>query len=361
MARKHYWQFLVTDEGNPIENAKITVYIAGTNEVAWVYTAEQGTEGSETSPQITTSLKGYFEFWISDLEDAEHGRDISTKFKIGWVANGVSDGFIDNIDIFSTFINPVDETDSSSELKNKSLSNFLAWTWEDHRMSALPDRNPHGIFPVEIQGTVESPEDGERNKVFSNYLGRMLDDHARYQWDGSRDTSGESNPYTVLPDRVHGILQVDETDATLNTDKNKLISNELAKLWTDHANNVPLDPHPQYMMVAGDDGVNGENFTGLVGYSNSTIVNSADDDDFITKAWVEARGYRTTITSWGGGLGNYSATITLPVGMSMPHAPVITCYSGAKVIQPIEVEYFSSTQIKITMYSAIDVFVVMVW
>jgi hypothetical protein len=30
MARKHYWQFLVTDEGNPIENASISIYEAGT-------------------------------------------------------------------------------------------------------------------------------------------------------------------------------------------------------------------------------------------------------------------------------------------------------------------------------------------
>ena len=362
MARKHYWQFLVTDEGNPIENAQITVYRAGTTDPVWVYTDEQGTSGSDSNPQITTSLKGYFEFWIADQSDPTHGYELSTKFKVGWIANGVSDGYIDNIDVFSTFIEPVDET-STDELKNKALSNLLAYTWEAHRMASLPADSVHGIDPVDISPLTGAPtpeelqEDGDLNKVYNNYMGRLLDDHARYQWDGTPDNTTLNG---ALPERVHGIEQVDETQAVPTVDKNKLVSNSLSKSWTDHLSDA-TDPHPQYMPVTGDTGTYPNNFTGLVGYSSGTIVNGAGVDDFITKAYVDNHRYSVSLSAIGwtdNGDGTYYKTVTHNLGVSYPMVIVWRTFGTPdQVVQPEAIEHINTNSIKITVSTVEEFFV----
>ena len=123
MARRHYWQFLVTDEGNPIENANIEVYLAGTDTAANVYFAETGGLPSNTIPQTVTSKKGYFEFWVSDNTDT-NGYEYSQKFKVGWSATGVAVGHIDYIDVFSTSVSGVVLT-STDEVKNKVYALFI--------------------------------------------------------------------------------------------------------------------------------------------------------------------------------------------------------------------------------------------
>lgn len=62
MARYHYWQFLVNQEGQPINAADINVYLAGTTTPANVYTSETGTAYTNTLPQASTNELGYFEF-----------------------------------------------------------------------------------------------------------------------------------------------------------------------------------------------------------------------------------------------------------------------------------------------------------
>jgi len=201
MARKHYWQFLVTDEGNPIENAQISIYIAGTEDDVYVYTDEVGVTYSAISPQVNTSLKGYFEFWIAD-ENELNGYPLSTKFKIKWEAAGVSSGYIDYIDVFSTSWAPVDETDTNI-LKNKAVSNFLAKGWEDHKDSELPGTPVHGLDMVDESDNSSSTAT-DRNKVMSNYQGYLWDTHTRTLWDGSTPT--------IFPEAAavtaHGIVPV---------------------------------------------------------------------------------------------------------------------------------------------------------
>ena len=268
MARKHYWQFLVTDEGNPIENAQISIYTAGTEDPVYVYTDEVGAGFSSTAPQTVTSRKGYFEFWIADENEA-NGYPLSTKFKIAWAAAGVSDGYIDYIDVFSTSWAPVDETDVDP-LKNKALSNLLAKGWEDHRQEELPFATPHGLDVV-----VETNTDGDRNKVISNYQGFLWDTHAKRQYDGSLAAVVNPNEAPV----AHGIAYVDETDS--NVEKNKLVSNLLAKGWEDHTNNVVIDAHPQYPLAD----ASGTQFTGKI--TGLSTISADVATTLITKDYVD--------------------------------------------------------------------------
>ena len=254
MARKHYWQFLVTDEGNPIENAQISIYVAGTEDPVYVYNDEVGGTVTNLAPQTVTSRKGFFEFWIAD-QNEPNGYTLDTKFKIAWSATGVSTGYIDYVDVFSTAWEEVDVTDSN-QTRNKAVSNFLAKGWQDHIESELPLVSVHGLDMVNELST-----DGNRSKLVSDYMAYMWDYHTKRQWNGT--DASVVNP-NQAPD-VHGILSVDETDT--NTDKNRLVSNFLAKGWEDHVANVIADPHPQYMSLNGSD-----TFIGATGYENGILL-----------------------------------------------------------------------------------------
>lgn len=169
MARKHYWQFLVADDGTPIEGADITITEAGTDIPIYVYRSEGGVDdGTNQVPQVITSKKGYFEFWIGDDTEA-NGVELTTKIKLSWVAAGVTEGFIDHIDVFNTTIGPVDITDQSTDI-NKSISNKLAFDWETHRnfdVAALDIGDSlHGIGPVDRFDAT----DNTLNKLVSNQM-----------------------------------------------------------------------------------------------------------------------------------------------------------------------------------------------
>lgn len=130
MARYHYWQFLVNQEGQPIRNAEISLYRAGTDVPVFVYESEFGSDGTSTPPQAYTNKAGYFEFWIGDDQESE-GLPIGEKFKIQWEKENIASGSIDWIDIFPGF-EAVNENDPDSGIKNKLVSNALAYGWEQH-------------------------------------------------------------------------------------------------------------------------------------------------------------------------------------------------------------------------------------
>jgi hypothetical protein len=95
--RVKYWSYLLNDEGQPIENADIYVYLAGGTNPASIYTSDVGGVVSSTPPQIQTNSDGYFQFWIPDNNEGGYSR--SQKFKIKWIKANVSTGTIDNISI----------------------------------------------------------------------------------------------------------------------------------------------------------------------------------------------------------------------------------------------------------------------
>lgn len=198
MARSHYWQYLINEEGQPIESANIRIYKAGGTTPAYVYTQEVGGTATNSIPQVTTNSNGFFEFWIADASDTL-GYAPSQKFKIQWQKTGITTGTIDNVNIFQIY-DGVDVTDTDSTL-NKLVSNVLAKRWEDHRNDV--SHLVHGIGEVDTTDT-----DTTKDRLVSNYLGNLWESHRT------------NNTYYV-----HGIEAVDPYDD--DTENNKLVSNLL--------------------------------------------------------------------------------------------------------------------------------------
>ena len=117
MARVHFWNFLLNSEGQPIENAEVWVYLAGTLTPADLYQSETGyysitplsntfqsyEDADETQSGveiIKTDDTGYFEFWVGDNNEV-NGYEATQKFKIKWYKAGVAEGEIDYVNLIT--------------------------------------------------------------------------------------------------------------------------------------------------------------------------------------------------------------------------------------------------------------------
>ena len=179
MARVHFWSFLLNEEGQPVEDGEVSIYLANTTTTAEVYTAEIGGSSISAAPQLVTNGAGFFEFWVPDSTEIG-GYPISQKFKLVWEKSGISTGTIDNIDVFFKSGEEVDETDNVSSTKNKLISNLLAYTWEQHRLQELDENNePHGISYANIF------KDITINDVDSAVSPKTLDSFAGNEYDGA--------------------------------------------------------------------------------------------------------------------------------------------------------------------------------
>ena len=211
MSRVHYWQFLLNGEGQPIPDASVSIYFAGTEESANVYFDEYGSNHSSDTPQTITNNMGYFEFWIGDASE-EYGYTKDQKFKLRWSKEGVASGEVDWIDIF-THVIEVDETDVTSDVKNKVISNKLAYRWEEHKNYTLQE----GGFPIhgiEAVNEYDNDDDPFPNKLISNKLGKRWNDHY-------------NDTFSTIPASAsaHGIEELDRSDE--DETFNKLISNKV--------------------------------------------------------------------------------------------------------------------------------------
>lgn len=140
MSRLHYWQFLVSEEGVPIEDAEIYVYLAEGSSSADIFTSQNSAsiinsvpsthEDYDSTTLIKTDGDGYFDFWVEDEWGVVAPYETSQRFKIEWYKMGISEGYIDNISIFPTIIHPVDITDTDTTY-DKLVSNSLAKGWTD--------------------------------------------------------------------------------------------------------------------------------------------------------------------------------------------------------------------------------------
>ena len=98
MARIHFWTYMLNEEGQPLQDADVTVMLAGTVVPADVYLQEAGGSSTDVAPQMITNSEGYFEFWIGDVNEVA-GYATPQKFKLKWEKVGVTTGQIDFIDI----------------------------------------------------------------------------------------------------------------------------------------------------------------------------------------------------------------------------------------------------------------------
>jgi hypothetical protein len=125
--KRHYWQYLIDSAGNPVADAKINVYLAGTLNYANIYTTETGTKVTTEHTDILTASDGMFDFWIDNIIDnPTYGYAHTQRFKITWSKDGMTTGGIDNVDI--VWIVPdgkvkIDEDDDNSDyLENKIIA-----------------------------------------------------------------------------------------------------------------------------------------------------------------------------------------------------------------------------------------------
>jgi hypothetical protein len=122
MSRAKYWQYLLNQEGQPIDHATVVIYDAGTYDAAVIYETETTLTVIPSATMATTDA-GYFEFWV-DPNDYPTGM----KFDIAWSKPGsITAGGVDGVYIPMIY-SQVNEADTDTT-KDKLVSNNLAQTW----------------------------------------------------------------------------------------------------------------------------------------------------------------------------------------------------------------------------------------
>lgn len=327
--RYHFWQFLINQEGQPINDAEISIYLAGTTTPARIYTGEITSNVVNVAPQVLTNANGYFEFWIGDEEESL-GYTRGTKFKIAWNRAGIASGIVDNVDVFQT-MEGVNESDPDSVYKNKLISNALAYKFNSHsEHNVLDDGFPiHGLMMVDT-----TSNDNVYNRVISNRLG--------YQWESHKNYIFESLSPSELENSAHDLQPVN----VMSNDGiyNKLISN---------ANGYEWENHKIYTFTSESESLSGTGAHGLEPVNFQTI----EEDHGVYKRIVSNKIiydiYNSTLTysitgGWtdeGGGVYSYNIIHNMNCDF-----PSVTCWNinTRKIYTPLEVESIDENTLKIT-------------
>jgi len=220
MARFHFWGFIVNEAGEPIENAEVTIKLAGLDTFACLYFDEYGGYNTCDDPsisdkgyQLKTLQNGYYEFWVGDTTEA-HGYRYDQKFKIEWVRVGVAYGEIDHVNILPltspTYPASLESCDDHPSVDmNKLVSDALVCTWDSHWRKIVENEVVHGIEYVDVDAIDRRP-----NKIISNELA--------WRWDKHRDSTVTTfHPSAGYP---HDIRPVDILSP--DTTRNKVVSNK---------------------------------------------------------------------------------------------------------------------------------------
>jgi len=93
MSRSHFWSHIFDNQGRPIVYTDVYVYFAETTSPASIYTQQIGGTAVSTPPQLKTNKRGFYEFWVGDVNEAD-GYPRSQKFKVLW-----DGGSVDNISV----------------------------------------------------------------------------------------------------------------------------------------------------------------------------------------------------------------------------------------------------------------------
>lgn len=168
MARIKFWQYIIDEEGIPIANASVKFYLTNTVVPADIFLhPTAGTTTDTTTTTIVTDSNGYFDFYIGDEWELNGGYSAEQKFKLTWSKAGIADGLINNIDIFPAIfqVNELDNTSLEKDIKNKLISNALAYKWTSH-VEAGYGTEPHGIQAVDHLDDTDT----DINKLVSNSL-----------------------------------------------------------------------------------------------------------------------------------------------------------------------------------------------
>jgi hypothetical protein len=217
MSRIDYWQYLLDNQGKPLQYTPVRVYLAGTLTEADIYL--DSTFGSITkasTEDLKTDKYGFIQFWLGDKWETEGGYNETQTFKIRWynAVDGIYEE-IDNLYIF-TPVRPIVISDSvkgvpSNKDKDKVISNTQGYDWDTHVDLTLPSGSPHGIAPVTFfqTGLLQS-------KVISNKLGYQMWNLANLAATTSVDVSGAGIYTTTASWISSGSFYYDDITHSLN-------------------------------------------------------------------------------------------------------------------------------------------------
>jgi hypothetical protein len=173
MSRYQYWQYIVDEDGRPLEGVNIRFYLNDNPNVeADIFISP--TLGAPTKTSIVdleSDENGYFEFWVGDEFESIGGYSATQRFRLTWERAGILEGAIDNIDIFPMVFS-VDESDQSgltSAQRNKLISNALAFKWDNHVNSTFAS-SPHGLQPVDWTDDTDDTYNKLINNSILNYV-----------------------------------------------------------------------------------------------------------------------------------------------------------------------------------------------
>ena len=174
MARYHYWQYVIDEEGTPLDGVEIRFYLSdgtgiGTIEASIFRNPTTGAITTISQADLKTDANGFFEFWVGDAYEVEGGYAYNQKFRLQWYKAVLIQGYIDPVDVYPP-LPPVDETVTGqvvgeADKKNKLISNALAYKWNNHIDIPVPSASPH-----DIQAVMHCDNNNEFNKVVSNLL-----------------------------------------------------------------------------------------------------------------------------------------------------------------------------------------------
>ena len=206
MARVHYWQYIVDEEGRPIGGVQIRFYLADiTNTEANIYAnSTVGHQTTTSAINLVSNEEGYFEFWVGDEWELNGGYASTQRFRLEWIRTGMREGVIDNIDLFPPLYQ-VNETITGQVIaeeavrRNKLISNRLAYNWEQHVEKMVP-YSPSADAPHDIQPVKRCDPDTEYNKVVSNELMNKIFTLAVSASTVSLDASGADIDYSRIPE-----------------------------------------------------------------------------------------------------------------------------------------------------------------
>lgn len=257
MARIHYWQYIVDDQGRPLEDVNVRFYLSDNpTQEADIFTHHSlGAPTSTSVADMKTDGNGFFEFWVGDEFENIGGYVSTQKFKLVWDRAGIQIGSISNIDMFPPVFK-VDETDNMSAVaadKNRTVSNELAYKWDTHVDSITSDE-PHSFQAVD-----STKQDSTYNKLVSNSLmnyilsaiasagtlsiestGAVQKAFSVTSWTASADSY-----YTVLNHffgRAYPVVQVSKTSTGFKYDplKVKSLNTNSVELWVSENENTEV-------------------------------------------------------------------------------------------------------------------------
>lgn len=225
--RYHWWGFIVNELGEPIDNAEVTIYLAGSDTRANVYFDEYTNEKSSAvyvdnnnntvyTFHMKTLSNGFYEFWIGDANEID-GYAPTTKFKIAWEKVGVAAGEVDFISILPYYpeIVEVDPNDPDSELRNKLVSNKMIYDIQNDIESLTVSLSADRVY---FQGQIDLIQEILRSAVLE------VD---------TLDWTEVGGVYHI--DWFHNIVEPYPFVVVYNTDTNK-ITNEVDVIYTDPSN-----------------------------------------------------------------------------------------------------------------------------